>query len=566
MTQIAPKGLDPLLDQAIDAISQRTNFTGFTESGSRRIHGEAKVAAGREAWQAMLGQTFTLTGEETQFMAQEEVSPYTGEPLGIRYPATELDTQYARANQAMRAWAEAGPEQRTQVCVDLLRQLDDECFLLANAVMHTAGQSFPMAFAGSGANALDRGLEALAWAWGSMQTLPAQARWQKTFGGKHEVALQKRWRLMPMGPAVVFCCASFPTWNGYPAIFANLACGNPVLVKPHPTSVAVMAIAVRILRQGLAQAGFDPELVQLVLDTSDEPLGKVLVQHPQTAIIDFTGSARFGSWVEQHAGNRPCFTETSGVNSVILDGADDLDAALGAVVNTLCLFSAQMCTSPQTFYIPAAGVELADGQRVPAEEVERQLVAKIDALVADDKRASSLLGCVQSPGSIRILEQYQQRAEQGEFTLLRPWGTYANPAGSRCRTATPLVVGLSLAEQEGPTEEVFAPVAFILRVADRDEALEHAARISKQHGALTTYLYSRDEAFIAQAEDAFAWAGVALTTNLTGPMPLNFSAAYSDTHVSGLNPAGNATLAEPSFVAGRFRYAQSRRPAGGAHE
>ena len=44
-------------------------------------------------------------------------------------------------------------------------------------------------------------------------------------------------------------------------------------------------------------------------------------------------------------------------------------------------------------------------------------------------------------------------------------------------------------------------------------------------------------------------------------MPLNFAAAYSDDHVTGLNPAGNASLTNLVFVAGRFCVTQSRRPA-----
>ena len=48
--------------------------------------------------------------------------------------------------------------------------------------------------------------------------------------------------------------------------------------------------------------------------------------------------------------------------------------------------------------------------------------------------------------------------------------------------------------------------------------------------------------------------------NLTGAMWINFAAAYSDYHVSGLNPAGNACLADLAFVASRFRIVQRRRP------
>ena len=43
-------------------------------------------------------------------------------------------------------------------------------------------------------------------------------------------------------------------------------------------------------------------------------------------------------------------------------------------------------------------------------------------------------------------------------------------------------------------------------------------------------------------------------------MPINFAAAYSDYHVTGLNPAGNACLADLAFVAQRFRIIQFREP------
>ena len=59
---------------------------------------------------------------------------------------------------------------------------------------------------------------------------------------------------------------------------------------------------------------------------------------------------------------------------------------------------------------------------------------------------------------------------------------------------------------------------------------------------------------------AYSASGAQLTCNLTGPMPLNFAAAYSDYHVTGLNPAGNATLTDLAFVASRFRITQVRAP------
>jgi hypothetical protein len=64
---------------------------------------------------------------------------------------------------------------------------------------------------------------------------------------------------------------------------------------------------------------------------------------------------------------------------------------------------------------------------------------------------------------------------------------------------------------------------------------------------------------IDEAADAFARAGVALSVNLTGGIYVNQSAAFSDYHVSGANPAGNACLTDSAFVANRFRVASMRR-------
>ena len=64
---------------------------------------------------------------------------------------------------------------------------------------------------------------------------------------------------------------------------------------------------------------------------------------------------------------------------------------------------------------------------------------------------------------------------------------------------------------------------------------------------------------IDEAAKAFARAGVALSVNLTGGVYVNQSAAFSDYHVTGANPAGNACLTDAAFVANRFRVAPVRR-------
>ena len=82
-----------------------------------------------------------------------------------------------------------------------------------------------------------------------------------------------------------------------------------------------------------------------------------------------------------------------------------------------------------------------------------------------------------------------------------------------------------------------------------------ATKDVRAHGAITSHVYSVDNDFLEKAQDLYCDAGASVACNLTG-MPINFAAAYSDYHVTGMNPAGNACLTDLAFVAGRFRIAQ----------
>ena len=108
--------------------------------------------------------------------------------------------------------------------------------------------------------------------------------------------------------------------------------------------------------------------------------------------------------------------------------------------------------------------------------------------------------------------------------------------------------------------ECFGPITFIVATRDADEAIALASGLAARKGAITAALYDTDEARIARAIGAFAAAGVNLSINLTGNIYVNQSAAFSDFHVTGANPAGNASLTDTAFVATRFRRAMWRRP------
>ncbi len=230
--------------------------------------------------------------------------------------------------------------------------------------MHTTGQAFAMAFQAGGPHAQDRGLEAVAYAYAEQARTPGAAEWVKPQGKRDPLRLRKTFTAVPRGIALLVGCNTFPTWNGYPGLFASLATGNPVLVKPHPRAVLPLALTVRIAREVLAEAGFDPNLVCLAAERPGEGLAKTLALRPEIRIIDYTGSTAFGDWLETNARQAQVFTEKAGVNTVVVDSTDDYRGMLSNLAFSLSLYSGQMCTTPQNLLIPRDGHRHRRGPQV----------------------------------------------------------------------------------------------------------------------------------------------------------------------------------------------------------
>jgi len=547
-----------LIAHAIDAVDTRKSWSPFKDSPSTKIHGPEKPVAGKAAFEARLGQRFDLRQPGVTQWVGEEVSPYTQEALGITYPVSDPAALVEAASKAMPAWAKADPELRMALCAEMAVRLYDRNFEMAQAVMHVAGQSYTQAFSGSGPNALDRGIEALAYAAKAMRGVTSRAAYHRDFAGE-PVALDKTYTLQPRGIGLVICCASFPTWNAYPAMFASLATGNPVIVKPHPIAVLPMAIVVETCRDVLREYGFDANLVTLAVDTLAAPVADKLVDDPAVQIIDFTGSPRYGGHLERTVTGKLLFTETAGVNSIVVESVDDLAQSARAIARATCLFSAQMCTSPQVVYVPKGGINTATGHAT-FDEVAQAIVAEIDALAANPAQASAIMGAVQGKVSLDVVHETRAAAEKHGLRVLREASPYEHPKFPNARTMTPLVLAVEPQHQELYAEERFGPVLFIVADGNGDAAVAEATELAKTRGAISCYLYSTDEAFIERSVELYERAGANLSINLTGAMWINFAAAYSDYHVTGLNPAGNACLTDIAFVASRFRIVQRRRP------
>lgn len=539
------------LEQAVNACRTRVYWSAFPEVASGKIYGETAKAEGEAAFKAMLNKPFDL-GQRGTRMVGREVSPY-GMPLGITYPAADPEILVETSMKAGDAWGRASIEDRIGVCLEIVDRLNKQSFLIANAAMHTTGQAFMMAFQAAGPHAQDRALEAIAYAYDEMTRVPHAVNWSKPQGKGEPIVLDKVFRIVPRGVSLVIGCATFPTWNGYPAIFASLATGNSVIVKPHPGAILPLAITVKVGREVLKEAGFDPDVLMLAPDEAEAPITQELAAHPGVAIVDFTGSPAFGQWVRENAATDLVFTEEAGINSIVIDSTNDFRGMCANIAFSLSLYSGQMCTAPQNIFVPAGGIGTNDGHK-SYDEVASGIAAAIDKLLGDPDRAAGILGTVQNEATTKRVADARKLGRIVRDSSPVPIAGFDN-----ARTASPLLLAVDAKDDRAWGEERFGPIAFVIRTESTDEAIALASQSARRKGAITASLYSTSDSVIDKAADAFARAGVALSVNLTGGIYVNQSAAFSDYHVSGANPAGNACLTDSAFVANRFRVAPMRR-------
>jgi phenylacetic acid degradation protein paaN len=541
----------PRLDAAVAACASREYFSAFEESPSPRVYGETAAAEGKAAYEAWLGGAFPLETPGSDGTVATERSPY-GFDLGVSYPrAADVDALLEAVAAGMREWRDAGPDGRTGVCLEILDRLHQRIFELANAVQHTSGQAFVMAFQAGGAHALDRALEAIAYAWTEMTRTPATALWEKPARGE-PLRMEKTFTVVPRGVALVIGCHTFPTWNSWPGLFASLVTGNPVVVKPHPGAVLPLAITVQVCQEVLAEAGFDPRLVTLAAEGSDDRLAATLAVRPEVRLIDFTGSSAFGDWLEEHARQAVVFTEKAGVNTVVVDSTSDFAAMCQNLAFSLSLYSGQMCTAPQNIYLPADGIGTEDGVKSPAQ-VGAGISAALDRLLGDDARAVELLGGIVDDSVVRRLEG------AGNGDVLVASRVVHHPAYDDATVRTPTLVRLSSGDTDVYESECFGPVAYLIETEGTDESIALFHDTVEAHGAMTAAVYSTSDGVVDRMREAALDAGVALSENLLGGVFVNQSAAFSDFHGTGANPAATAAFTDGAYVASRFRIVQSRR-------
>lgn len=538
------------LNQAIEAIHNRGYWSPYKEQPSPKIYGETADEDGKKAVSAYFSTLFDLGQPGKIGVANTEKSPY-GVSVDIAYSVCDINALVDAAKKAQKSWQEIGAKGRVGICLEILDRINKRSFEIAHAVMLTTGQGWMMAFQAGGPHAQDRGLEAVAYAWDEMKDIPAEAIWEKPQGKNPPLIMKKHYEIVGRGVGLVIGCGTFPTWNTYPGLFAALATGNPVIVKPHSNAILPAAITVKIIRDVLQEEGLDPNLVSLaVVNKRDET--QALALHPDIKSIDFTGSNVFGEWLIKNAKQAQVYAELAGVNNIVIESTDDYKGMLRNIAFTLSLYSGQMCTTSQAIIIPSAGIETNLGPK-SFDEVAADLASSIEKLLSDPAIAVQILGAIQSS---QTLERIEESATLGKVILASR--AIEHPDFPNACVRTPLLLSCDASDEKAYMEERFGPISFLVKVKDKDAAIELSERIVKEHGALTVGLYSANVDYINKMVESTWRSGVALSINLTSGVYVNQSGAFSDYHGTGANPSANASYSDSAFVANRFRVIQRR--------
>jgi betaine-aldehyde dehydrogenase len=287
-------------------------------------------------------------------------------------------------------------------------------------------------------------------------------------------------------------------WKVAPA----LAAGNTVVIKPAdetPLATLKLAQAFEVL---------PPGVVSIVTGTGAEA-GDALVRHPGVDLIAFTGSTATGKHIMRIAADslKKVNLETSGIDPFIVCEDADIEIAARAAVWARYLNAGQVCTSAKRVYVVDA---IAD------PFVERFVQLAREIVVGDPRKPDTDMGPLISGKARKNVLQAIEKAI-GEGARLATGG--GRPAGcERGHFLEPTVLDHVRHGSSLTREEVFGPVAAIIRVRDVDEAIRLA---NDSDYGLGANIYTNNLRYVMQAMDDIKagtfWVNDPLTDNEAGP-------------------------------------------------
>ncbi|MFL5971702.1 MAG: aldehyde dehydrogenase family protein [Gaiellaceae bacterium] len=429
----------------------------------------ANVIAGSER-PAASGETF------------EKINPATGEVLSqvARSDRRDVDAAVAAAREAQPAWARATPVERGTTLRRIAQLLERDRGEVAAIVAAETGKS-PKDASGETDGAIEMGY-----------FVAGEGR--RLYGKTTTSAVPNRQAMVvrqPLGVAGLIIAANTPIANVAWKVFPALVCGNAAVLKASEDTPETALAFARLA----AEAGLPPGVLNVVHGYGEEA-GQPLVEHPDVAVVSFTGSTAVGRMIARVAGERlaKVCLELGGKNPFVVCDDADLERAADAAALSAFSNAGQRCAAGSRLIVFDAVyedfvsllVERAEAQRVgPGDEHdfgpvinERQLEAMVAAV-----------GRARDAGA-RILAGGERLTGEG-----RDGGFYMAPT---------LVENASL-ESEIACTELFGPIATIHRVAGFEEAITTAnASPYGLTAAIWTGSVHRGQEFVAQTQSGVA--------------------------------------------------------------
>lgn len=306
------------------------------------------------------------------------------------------------------------------------------------------------------------------------------------------------------GVAAVIAPWNFPLAILCGMTAAALVAGNAVIMKPSGQSAVLAAIFGRILRE----AGVPPGAINC-LPGSGAETGAALVEHPEVAVIAFTGSREVGLWIWETAARtgpeqaqlKKVVCEMGGKNAVIVDDDADLDEAVPGIVASAFGYQGQKCSALSRLIVLP---------RVRERLVRRVIEATESLRMGDPADPAVSVGPLIDRAAydrVRgVIEAGRHEAKLAfEAPVTESSGWFVGPT-----IFTGVAPGSRLAQ-----EEIFGPVLSMIDAVDLDEAL-HVANATPY--ALTGGCYSRSPSRIERVKSAFRVGNLYINRGITGAL------------------------------------------------
>lgn len=309
---------------------------------------------------------------------------------------------------------------------------------------------------------------------------------------------------IPLGVGVIISPWNFPLAIMAGMTAAALVTGNTVVIKPSSDTPTVAAKFVEVL----LEAGF-PDKSFCLLTGSGSAVGDVLVQHPKTRFISFTGSRDVGLHINELAAKaqpgqiwiKRVIAEMGGKDAIIVDAEADLDAAVQGVLASAFGYQGQKCS--------ACSRAIVD-QKIYDEFLER-LKGKAEAIrvgPADDPE--NFMGPVINENARRSILSYVDIGRK-EGRLV----TGCGPVKGEGYFIRPAIIADVEPRARIFQEEIFGPVLAVSAARDFDHALELAN--DSEYG-LTGAVFTRNPEKIRKARERFFVGNLYFNRKCTGAM------------------------------------------------